>query len=109
MSNFEKILFSELQIPSGISNLKEFWTAGMYDIDKDGLDDIIGFSDTSLLVFSFKNNKYYLLAQAPNSSPRGSNGSPNSMRPPKIACADFDKDGKVGNSIWRYRWRFYGV
>ena len=95
MSNFEKILFSELQIPSGISNLKEFWTAGMYDIDKDGLDDIIGFSDTSLLVFSFKNNKYYLLAQAPNSSPRGSNGSPNSMRPPKIACADFDKDGKV--------------
>jgi len=94
-SNFEKILFSELQIPSGISNLKEFWTAGMYDIDKDGLDDILGFSDTSLLVFSFKNNKYFLLAQAPNSSPRGPNGSPNSMRPPKIACADFDKDGKV--------------
>lgn len=95
MSNFTKILFSELQIPSGISNLKEFWTAGLYDIDKDGLDDILGFSDTSLLVFSYKNNKYFLLAQAPNSSPRGPNGSPNSMRPPKIACADFDKDGKV--------------
>lgn len=90
-SPFTDTLFTE----KATNGRKEFYAAGMFDIDGDGHEEVFGFSDSSCIAYKFSNGKYNVLAVAPNNSPRGATGSPNSMRPPVCHVGDFDGDGKL--------------
>ncbi|MFZ9760296.1 MAG: S8 family serine peptidase, partial [Candidatus Kapaibacteriota bacterium] len=90
LSAFGKVLLKETLIPG----IQEFWSAGLKDITGDGIAEIFGFSDTNCVALTFENNAFRILGYMPNPTPRGPGGSANSMRPPAISIADFDKDGK---------------
>lgn len=92
-SPFKNYLFSENDVTYG--SVREFWPAALADLTGDGREEIIGFSDTVALVYTYRNGKYELLATAPNDTPRGESGSPNAMRPPNCAVGDFDGDGNI--------------
>jgi hypothetical protein len=94
-SAFGDTLFSEKRIGAPFSRIQEFWSAGMHDINGDGRPEIIGFSDTSCLVFTYSGGTYTLLGSAPNDTPRGPDKAPNGMRPPAVAVGDFDGDGNI--------------
>ncbi len=91
-SPFSDTLFTQKSVSFASRN--DFYSAGMFDIDGDGHEEIFGFSDTACLAYTYKNGKYSLLAAAPNDSPRDAFGSPNAMRPPVCFADDFDGDGK---------------
>ncbi|MBK9248986.1 MAG: S8 family serine peptidase [Ignavibacteria bacterium] len=92
-SPFTTSIFSEKDVKYGTT--QEFWPATMSDLTGDGVDEIIGFTDTTALAFTYRNGKYELLASAPNDTPRGESGSTNAMRPPNCAVGDFDGDGNI--------------
>ena len=94
-SAFANVLFTDKSITSSMSRIPEFWSAGMADINGDGKEELIGFSDTTCLILSYVNDSYTLLGSLPNATNRGSDGSANSMRPPSIATGDFDADGNM--------------
>lgn len=91
-SPFTDTLFTEKTV--SFAGRKEFFSAGMFDLDGDGREEIFGFSDTACLAYTYKNGKYELFAIAPNDSPRDAFGSPNAMRPPACFVDDLDGDGK---------------
>lgn len=91
-SPFTDTLFTEKA--TGFAGRKEFYAAGMFDLDGDGHEEVFGFSDSVCIAYKFSNGKYTILAAAPNNSPRGAIGSPNSMRPPVCHVGDFDGDGR---------------
>lgn len=90
LSAFGKVLLKETMIPG----LQEFWSAGLKDITGDGIAEIFGFSDTNCVALTFENTAFRILGFMPNPTSRGPGGSANSMRPPAISIADFDKDDK---------------
>lgn len=80
-SPFSKTLFSDTT--SG-----RLYAADMYDFDKDGKEDLLAYSDTAFHVFSYKNNKYELLAQTISDKNYKFFGSS-----PGSIIGDFDGDG----------------
>jgi subtilisin family serine protease len=90
-SPFTNSLFSEKDVTYG--SYREFWPAALIDLTQDGREEIIGFTDTAALAYTYRNGKYELLASAPNDTPRGESGSTNAMRPPNCTVGDFDGDG----------------
>jgi subtilisin family serine protease len=89
---FSRIIFSD-------TVEQNFWGVGLEDIDGDGIDDIIGFNDSALVVKSFKNNRYEDIYIFPNPS-RGSSfsgrkyvfGNFDNDANKEIAFVDFDAD-----------------
>ncbi len=65
-----------------------FWGAGFFDFDKDGIPEIVAYSDTSFMLFTFENNQYKLLAQTKNEPNKKYIGTF-----PGYAFGDFDGDG----------------
>jgi len=63
------------------------WAADMVDLNKDGREELIGFSDSSYNAYQFVNGKYKLIAFA----------KPNIKLDtyPGFASGDFDNDGKT--------------
>lgn len=92
-SPFGRFIFSEKDVSYG--SVREFWPAALADLTGDGREEVIGFTDTTALAYTYRNGKYELLAIAPNTTPRGESGSPNAMRPPNCAVGDFDGDGNI--------------
>jgi len=89
---FSRIIFSD-------TIEQNFWGVGLEDIDGDGIDDIIGFNDSALVVKSFKNNVYIDLYIFTNPS-KGSSfsgrkyvfGNFDTDANKEIAFVDFDAD-----------------
>ena len=88
------ILFEQSEVNgSPFSNIiysdtieQNFWGVGLEDINGDGVDEIIGFNDSALVVKSLKDNQYSTLFIFPNPS-RGSSFSGR-----KYVFGNFDKD-----------------
>ena len=89
-SPFSKILFAD-------SLSGHLAAAGMYDFDKDGKEDLITYTDSAFVVYSFKNGKYIQLAKAQLDTNRLKLGVLTGS-----VFGDFDGDGKdelcMGNS-----------
>lgn len=80
----------EMELFRGGGFIKNFWAADLADIDGDGLDDIIAYSDTSVFAYSYKNGKYLLNGLALNEPPYRKIGTF-----PGIAIGDYDNDGAI--------------
>jgi subtilisin family serine protease len=81
-SPLTKVLFSD-------TTSAKFWAADFYDLDGDGLKDIIGYNDTAFFAVSYKNGLYSLLAIADMDGYSAVGSYPGS------AIGDFDNDGKI--------------
>ncbi|MCL5992149.1 MAG: S8 family serine peptidase, partial [Bacteroidetes bacterium] len=89
-SPFSNILY---QSPDTIN----LWAYDLFDIDKDGKDEIVCHDDTSVIILSYKNDKYQISAKI--NPPKNLN---NLNTYPGIAEGDFDGDGK--NEIFISTW-----
>ncbi|MBI5324772.1 MAG: S8 family serine peptidase [Ignavibacteriae bacterium] len=73
------------------------WATALYDIDKDGKDEIICHDDTSIIILKYQNNDYKIFTKL--NPPENLN---NINTYPGIAEGDFDGDGK--NEIFISTW-----
>lgn len=69
--------------------------AGMADLDGDGVNELVAFSGSQILVFKYQNGSYMLMARLANPTPAGFNQAENFFSYPSIATGDFDGDGKM--------------
>ncbi len=67
-----------------------FWAGGFFDFTKDGKPEIIAYSDTSFMLFSYQKDKYNLTAQTANEQSKKYIGTY-----PGYAYGDFDGDGNI--------------
>jgi subtilisin family serine protease len=79
-SPFSNLLFSDTMSLN-------FWAQDMFDIDKDGIDELIAYSDTSFLAYKLIDGRYKLLSIA--------NPKKNIGTYPGLARGDFDNDGNI--------------
>ncbi|TAL70397.1 MAG: hypothetical protein EPN82_01945 [Bacteroidetes bacterium] len=89
-SLFSKILYSN---PDTLN----IWASALFDIDKDGKDEIICHDDTSIIILKYQNNIYTKFAKI---NPPENLNNINTF--PGIAEGDFDGDGK--NEIFISTW-----
>ncbi len=82
-SPFSNVLFSD-------TLSENLWAAGLYDIDGDGKDEIISYSDSGFVAFKYIDGQYKAIALA--TPPAGYDIIP---PVPGYAFGDFDGDGKV--------------
>jgi subtilisin family serine protease len=80
---FEQIIFED-------TTSFDFWAAAMVDLDGDGKEELIAYSDTTFFVYSYKQGRYQQIA---NTSVPGRLKSIGTL--PGYAVGDFDNDGKI--------------
>ncbi len=70
-------------------NAVGFWAADLFDVNRDGLEDIVAYNDTSVFVYTYENGKYVLFGKAVDDDNKFIGTAPG------VAVGDFDNDDDV--------------
>lgn len=67
----------------------------LFDVDADGVDDILMLADSGVKVMSYKNGAFQSIGFARNTSPPAESNTENRIDEFSVAVGDFDADGNV--------------
>lgn len=73
----------------------DFNGVALFDVDADGLDDVLMLADSGVKVMSFRNGAFESIGFARNTSAPANGNSENRVDEFSVAAGDFDADGKV--------------